>query len=448
MTAGSSQPPPTLEALSSEKERVLARCADLEQALLDSLRELVRIPSVAPTYPGEERETWIGGEGSVSAALAAVYRQIGCEVEMIGGPGRENVVGLLRGAGGGKSLALNGHVDVVPPGNDEDWRHPPFSGQLADGRVWGRGSADMKGGLAAQAFAAKAVVESGVRLRGDLILEAVVGEEVMAHEIGASAVLERGYLTDVAVVGEPSACSGGLAVMPATAGLLWFSVSVEGKLAHPALRGETIHPSRRNSSGAVNAIDEAFEVYRALRELEDEWARSRQHELFSPGDFGLLPGIITGGPGALEVPFLLSDRATIEYCCLHSPGDDAVDVRAEIEDQIARLSHRRSWLRAHPPQIEWKLEWPAANVPADHPIVSAVARSHQTAGNGIATTAGFRGVSDATWFLQRGIPAIIYGPGAVSAAHAANENVAVEQVLQACRTYALLILDWCGLASE
>ena len=167
-------------------DAVLARVDALERELVEALSAAVRIESVNPKYPGQVYDDVVGGEGEVGAFVGEIYRSIGCEVDLFAvEPGRENAVGVLKGQGGGRSLIYNGHTDVVPPGDPANWTSgSPFSGKIAGDRVWGRGATDMKSGILAQAFAARALVESGVKLQGDLILEAVVGEEVMDHECG------------------------------------------------------------------------------------------------------------------------------------------------------------------------------------------------------------------------------------------------------------------------
>ena len=137
--------------------------------------------------------------------MARVYEQAGAEVEVFAlEEGRDNACGVVRGAGGGRSLLYNGHIDVVPPGNPDLWTDDPFSGERRDDRILGRGSTDMKAGVLAQAYAAVALQRAGVRLQGDLTMVAVVGEEVGDHERGTTATIERGYRADVAVISEPS----------------------------------------------------------------------------------------------------------------------------------------------------------------------------------------------------------------------------------------------------
>src|SRR5437764_6826569 len=159
------------QAVASELgERVFAEVQAGREELLEAISQAVQIPSVNPRYPGQVYDDVVGGEGRVSQLVGEVYRQMGAEVDVFGiEAGRENAVGVIPGAGRGRSLIYNGHVDVVPAGRPENWRHDPFSGRIEDGRIWGRGSTDMKAGVLAQAFAARALARSGVRLCGDLI---------------------------------------------------------------------------------------------------------------------------------------------------------------------------------------------------------------------------------------------------------------------------------------
>ena len=166
------------------------------------------------------------------------------EVERADGMG---VAGVLGGGTGGLSLIVNGHVDVVPPGDESNWRFPPWQGTVSDGRVYGRGALDMKGGLCCALYAAKAIHDAGVRLPGKLIIESVIGEE--DGGVGTLAAIERGYRADGAIVVEPTE----LIVAPAQAGALNFRVTVPGLAAHGCIREE-----------GVSAIEKFVPIYESL----------------------------------------------------------------------------------------------------------------------------------------------------------------------------------------
>ncbi len=435
------------------RETVLARVDALARELVETLSRAVQIESVNPKYPGQVYDDVVGGEGEVAKLVAEVYRGIGCEVDLFAiEPGRENAVGVLKGAGGGRSLIYNGHTDVVPPGDPANWRSgSPFSGRVDPDRVWGRGSTDMKGGVLAQAFAARALVEAGVRLRGDLILEAVVGEEVMDHECGVTATVERGYVADAAVVSEPSSPPDPLAVVPVSPGLLWFSVTVPGKASHASMRAHTFRAGGLGAEVAVNAIDKGVDMYLALRRLEDEWGQTKRHPLFPPGHFTIHPGVVTGGPKGVLVPFFISEFMTFEYCCWYHPDEDPEDVKREIEEHVQRAAQLDPWLREHPPVVEWKLNWPAFSVDPEHPICIAVGDAHDVAAAGTRFAGrpavnGFAAVEDASFLNLGGVTAISYGPGDLRVAHADDEYILIDELVTACKTYAILALGWCEVA--
>jgi acetylornithine deacetylase/succinyl-diaminopimelate desuccinylase-like protein len=290
------------------------------------------------------------------------------------------------------------------------------------------------------------VAESPVpsRLRGDLVLEAVVGEEMMEHELGTSACIARGYRADAAVVAEPSGPPDRLAVVPVTSGILSFTLAVEGKATHATMRGETITAGGYGAEVGVSAIDKAFDLYAALRELERRWAETKRHPLYRPGHFAIYPGVVVGGPTSGLVPFFIADAARIEYVVIHHPGEDAADVRAEIERHVERAAGTDPWLREHPPTVTWNHAWPQSVVADDHPIVAETAAAHTRASGEAARLRGFAAVDDAAFLTAAGIPAITYGPGDLRVAHAVDEHVEVAELATAARTYALLAASWCG----
>jgi len=435
--------------------KVLTEVDELQGELVEAVSAAVRIESVNPKYPGQVYDEVVGGEGEVSRFVSKFYGDLGCEVDLFAvEPGRENAVGVWKGASGGRSLIFNGHVDVVPPGNPENWTSgPPFSGRIDNDRIWGRGSTDMKGGVLAQAFAALAVKRAGFRLEGDLILEAEVGEEVMDHECGTTAIFERGYTADAAVVSEPSAPPDPLAIVPVTPGLWWFAVTVRGKATHASMRGETFRAGGLGPEVGVNAIDKGVQIFNAIRQLEDQWGQTKKHPLFAPGHFTIHPGVVTGGPTGVLIPFVVSEFMTIEYCLWYHPEDDPEDVKREVEDHVATAAQLDPWLREHPPELEWKLNWPASVVSPDHPICAAIATAHEAAAEGtrfagLPPIRGFAAVEDTAFLNIAGVPAVSYGPGDIRVAHADDEHVLLDELLTATKTFALLAMTWCDYRPE
>jgi acetylornithine deacetylase/succinyl-diaminopimelate desuccinylase-like protein len=175
----------------------------------------------------------------------------------------------------GKSLIFNGHVDVVQPGDARSWSDGnPFSGRIDGGRVYGRGACDEKGGVIGQALAAVALRRAGVVLKGDLILESVVGEEVMDHDAGADAVTRAGFRADAAIVSQPTAPPVTLAVVPITPGLLCLGPNVIGKAVHSSVRDEQIRAGGQGAAVGVNAIEKGVYLLNMIQRVEEEWGQS------------------------------------------------------------------------------------------------------------------------------------------------------------------------------
>ena len=435
-----------LEYIETHREQITQTCADL-----------VRKQSVNPNYPGIDGEEVIGGETDCNEYLAELFEAIGCDIDLWeGAPRRHNLVGTLKGAGGGRSLALNGHVDTVPVTQPERWGHSgPLSGAIEGDRVWGRGACDMKGGLTSQLWAAKALVDCDVKLEGDLLLQSVLGEETMDHEIGTSNVVHRGHRADAGIVTEPSAPPGSLNVVPVTPGLLWMALTVRGKASHASVRDELIRAGGRGIEIGVNAIEKGVILLQALQRLEEHWGQSKAHPLFRPGHFTIHPGVITGGPEGILVPFLFSEFCTIEYSIWYPPQEDVKRVQHEIEDYVMAASQLDPWLKDNPPSFDWKLHWPPAQTDVEHPVVETmlqadtdVRREPAHIGAPESRIHGFCAVCDAAFLNAQGIPSVIYGPGSVLVAHAVDEHVEINELVHAAKGLAVAAMRWCGVVAN
>lgn len=427
------------------KQGILSAVENLKDELVQLVSDLVKMPSINPTYPGVKREDVIGGESKVNEFLKPVMESIGLKTDLWEEEaGRANLVGHYRGSGGGKSLIFNGHVDVVPPGPEEQWiGGSPWSGKVANGKIWGRGSCDMKGGNAAALIAFKALLNAGYRPKGDIFFETVVGEEMMNTEAGTGATIKRGYKADAAIVVEPSAPPYRLGIIPASPGLFYMVCTVKGKAVHASMRNELIRAGGGGSKVGVSSIDKILIIYEGLRKLEEEWGQTKLHPLFTrPGHFTLHPGVITGGPSGA---FVISDESRLEYSIWHAPQDSEEQVRREVEEQIARFVQTDPWLRENPPKVEWLLWWPPYEVPIDALICKTVATAYKTALGSDPQYYGFAAVNDATFLNQAGIPAITIGPGDIRVAHAPNEFVEIDELVDAAKIYALAIVEWCGI---
>jgi acetylornithine deacetylase len=350
--------------------------------------------------------------------------------------GRPITVGTLVGAGGGRSLIVNGHIDVVNSGDPSLWSVPPFSGEIRDGRIIGRGALDMKGGIAAAMFAVRALRACGVELAGDLIFEVVTDEETCA--MGTIAAIARGYRADAGLVPEPS----DMKLWVATRGILHGKIRLEGRSAHAE-----INQPPWEEGGGVNAIEKAADVIEALRELTREWTgrADQQHPLL--GEPAIHPTLIRGGTFVANIP----ESCELGINTTYLPGNaDASGFgsapRAEIEAALARLGEDDAWLRAHPPVVEWATDYPPAEIDPGAPVID-VARA-------VASELGFQsrveGLDSAydgallTAFADTPSPA--WGPGDTALAHTTDESIGIDELALAARAYARAIVSWCGEA--
>ena len=373
------------------------------------LRELVRAdsrnPSLVPNAPGER---------AVARVLADVLRAWGMKPQIVdAAPGRPNVIARLGAASGGRSLILNGHLDVV---GVEGMIHEPFAALERDGKLYGRGSADMKGGVAAMCAAAVRAADAGT-LRGEVIITAVADEEWSS--IGTKALVESGIRADAAIVTEPTR----LAIMPAHRGFIWFTITVHGRAAHGS----------RYDLG-VDAIRLAGLLLGELDALDAGPLAARTHPLL--GRASLHASTIEGGLGMSTYP----DRCVLRVERRTLPGESPELAREQIEAACARVRARRPEFRA---DITLDLAQGPSDVAVDAPIVRALEASIAAEG-GTAGLAGMTAWTDAALLNDAGIPAICYGPGDIGLAHAAEEYVPLDEVEEATSVMARLVGAWCG----
>lgn len=370
-------------------------------------RELVRVdsrnPSLAPDAAGEKQ---------AALALARRLEEWGFSVDMHdAAPGRPNVVARA-GSRSARSLMLNGHLDVV---GVEGMAHPPFGADERDGRLYGRGAADMKGGLAAMCAAAARAASRGIA--GEVIVAAVADEEHTS--MGTRELLRRGVRADAAIVGEPT----GLAIMPAHKGFAWLEIEVRGRAAHGS----------RYEIG-VDAILDGGIVLEELATLERDTLPARSHPLL--GRPSLHISTIEGGTGWSTYP----DRCVIRVERRTLPGENASDPLAEVRAAIARARERRPSLEASARLV---LSQSPSDVPSHAPIVRALSDSVAACGERV-TVSGMTAWTDAALLNEAGIPAICFGPGDIALAHAAEEWIDTGEIERATEVLDSLISRWCN----
>jgi acetylornithine deacetylase len=342
------------------------------------------------------------------------------------------LVGKLPGAGEGKSLILNGHYDVVPLGLVENWKRDPWKGEILDGRIYGRGTNDMKGGIAAMIKAVDFIRRAGLTLMGDVTVQTVPEEE--ASCMGTLSACQRGYKADAAIITEPTNMRIGTAVR----GHMGGSVTVRGRAGH----AEQPQP-HFSAGGAVNAISKAMRILQGMEEATEQWRTQpdKQHPLVPPDH--MIPTVIDGGEWSVTYP----EKVTIRFDCMFVPGTQ--DKRGEIEEKLAAVAENDPWLRENPPELrighgpkeEW---WYAAEVSEDEAIVQ-VARG-ALADCGIEPELmGFGTLTDCIHLINyASVPTINLGPD-IESAHMSDEYVTVEQLVELTKTLALTIMRWSGV---
>jgi acetylornithine deacetylase/succinyl-diaminopimelate desuccinylase family protein len=429
---------------------VVDAVAASEAQLQDLLRDLVafRTESQAKeaTHFPEEARRCVGYVGDFLAALGFEIDSwdVGPSATF---PAHPLIVARLPGSGGGRSLAVNAHVDVVPVGDGSSWSQDPFGGAVVDGRLYGRGATDMKGGLAAAMWAAKVALEQGLRPRGDIVFHVVSDEEVVGN--GTREIVERAPACDVTLSVEPTE----LRLCAAEGGLVHFRIEVEGVEAHASTRYLSVHAGGKGGGG-VNAIEKTIKLVVALQELEQQWANSKSHPILPAGYNTLGPGIIVGGPGGGSDGRLnlFSNAGTspnycsVEYNMWFYPDESFDDVRAEVEEVVDAVCRTDPWLREHPPRFTWKLGqiyFPPLDLSLEHPAVTTLAGCLREVGLD-AAPAGFGAATDLAWYGERRLPGIICGPGRLAQCHVADEYLDTEQLLLAAKVYAQMLIAWCG----
>jgi acetylornithine deacetylase len=371
-------------------------------------RALVRVdsrnPSLAAGAPGE---------GECAALLRSVLDAWGFRTEVHeAAPGRPNLVARIGEARGGRSLMLNGHLDVV---GVDGMVHAPFDAEERDGRLYGRGSADMKGGIAAMCAAALRAVQQGIR--GEIVVAAVADEEY--ESLGTRALLERGVRADACVVTEPTR----LALMPAHRGFVWLEVEVTGRAAHGS----------RWDIG-VDAIRHAGLLLAELDRVDAEELPRHTHPLLGRGS--LHASLIEGGIGMSTYP----DRCLLRLERRTIPTELASDVVGEVRRACAAVRARRPSFSA---EVRLLVAQGPSDVAPDAPLMRGLEAAVRASGETVRVE-GMSAWTDAALLNEAGVPAVCFGPGDISLAHAAEEYIPLDEIDRAATVLTAFARSWCG----
>ncbi|UOQ48620.1 peptidase [Gracilibacillus caseinilyticus] len=341
--------------------------------------------------------------------------------------GSPNVVGVLPGSGGGHSIMLNGHIDVVPAGDLDPWEDDPFSGKVKDGKLFGRGATDMKGGNLALIIALETIKEMNLTLKGDIIFCSVIEEE--SGGSGTLSAIEKGYKADVALIPEPSQ----MKIFPKQQGSNWFRLKVKGISAHGGTRYE-----------GVSAIDKGVLVYQTLLELEKKRNDRITDPLYAdnPIPIPLNVGSFKGGYFPSAVP----DHVEIEGRYGIAPGETIEEARQEFEDTLANLAEKDPWFQKHPVEVEWfGLRLPPGDCPLNHAFMDVLKATYTSIKQEEPVIAGSTWGTDGGLLTQAGdIPSVIFGPGTTSMAHFANEYIELDKIFETAEIITHAIIEWCN----
>jgi acetylornithine deacetylase len=341
--------------------------------------------------------------------------------------GSPNVVGVWRGTGGGRSIILNGHMDVVPAGDPAQWRDDPFSGKVEDGKLYGRGSTDMKGGIASLLLAVQALQELGVRLKGDVIVQSVVEEE--SGGAGTLAAILKGYKADAALIPEPT----NMRMFPKQQGSMWFRIEVKGISAHGGTRYD-----------GVSAIEKSMLAVEHIRELEQVRNARITDPLYArnPIPIPINIGVIQGGSWPSSVP----DTVKLEGRMGVAPEEELEQAKAEMAAWMERLKEKDAWFGEHPPALDWfGARWIPGSVDPGHELLRVLAGQYkEVLSREPPVEASPWGTDGGLLTKLGGTPCIVFGPGSTQAAHYPNEYVILDHVFEAAEIIALTLVHWCS----
>jgi acetylornithine deacetylase len=418
----------------SSRQKLLEKIDQSRDKAVAFLRDMVVIPSVT------------GDEAQIQKFLSNYMTRMGLDVDMWetdwealkkhpgyrpvdrGYEGRPNIVATWKGTGGGRSLLLNGHTDVIPVGGGEGWSDNPWSATIKNGRMYGRGTADMKSGVASHIMAVECLMAAGLRPRGDVYVNVVIDEEVSGH--GTLDTVIRGYKADAGISGETS----DLAVQPACIGRIWFEIEIHGKPAGIQKRYE-----------GISGIELGYKIVKAVADLEAKRVATVTHPLY-PNALDTLPCII-GSFSAGNYPSAFPANCLLKGSMGTVPGEDHEGVKRSLVDQIARAAAEDPWMKLHPPKVRFVgYDAEASEIPRDHAIVATVCKNYREITGRDPEISGRQGAAD-TRFLNRyaNTPTVIFGPGSTAVMHANDEYVSLDDYMTSIKVMALSICDWCGV---
>jgi acetylornithine deacetylase len=420
-------------ALSQLEVRLLQKVDSLRDDAVGLVQDLVKIPSIT----GEE----IKAQLFFAELLRKLKLNVDCcfptraELQMHpsfsddGLPLGERpvVIGHFPGKEkGARSLILNGHMDVVPVGDENLWTDGPWSGSVREGKIYGRGSCDMKGGLVSGLIAITALLKADCHPAGSVWIQSVIGEE--SGGAGTLAAVMRGYRADAAIVLEPTR----MAICPVGAGAATFRIKVQGRAAHGAARQE-----------GISAIEKFYVLLSAIQEFEGSRHSNFHHPLYKDGK--MVSPISIGKLQAGDWPSTVPETLIAEGRFGILPGENISSARKEFESTIQNAAEKDNWLQNNLPIVEWfEGQFESTETNLDSPVIEQLKEAHNEIHDRDPEIHGVPYGSDLRFFTNdANMPGVLYGPGDVRVAHALNEFVPIDEVISVAKTIALTIIRWC-----
>jgi len=416
-------------------ERISYEVEERKDELINLLTDLVAFSTVSP--PARNTDM-------IQKEIRSYLDDLGFKTDMWDVyPGDPNVVGILAGDSSENynSLIVNGHVDVAEVGDEDEWMTPPFTTQIKDSYIYGRGVADMKGGIASSLIAIKILKDLGIALKGDLQFQSVIGEEV--GEAGTLDCTEKGYSADFAVVVDTSDLH-----IQGQGGVITGWITIQSKVTyHDGIRSKLIHAG--GGVKGASAIEKMMKIISGLQELERHWAVTKSYEGFAPGSNTINPAVIEGGRHAA----FIADKCALWITVHFYPNEDYEEVIKEIEQHIHHVAAADPWLRDNPPQFKWggksMIEdrgeiFPSLEIDPSDPGTCCLSQSYEQLLEQKPTIGMSPTVTDAGWLGRAGIPTVIFGPGKLEEAHSVDEKVEIRQLLDFTKVLAVFIAKWCN----
>jgi len=433
--------------LTADERELVDGIAGRRDQIVELACELISYDTTSRAHPDEPARQ----ERALQTLLADRMRAVHAEVDLwepladdvtnhplsMGRPlsfeGRPQLAARVRGSGSGRSVMFNGHIDVVPASIGDGWTHDPFDPQVRDGRITGRGACDMKGGIAAMVTAAELLAEAGA-LAGDLVVCTNTEEE--SGGLGALACVRHGVAADFTIVPEPT----GLEVWPACRGSAYCAIEVPGRAGH----AEQEHAHWRDG-GAVNAIEKARHLLAGVDRLRAEW-RSRassHHSLLDAPDL-VATRLVADSGWDVTIP----DRAELTLGVLILPYQADADgwtqsVRREVEGYLRGWCDTDSWLAEHPLSFRWYAEVNPSETSVDADSVQALLGANGALGLPLTLGALGSWYDGATFALETGSPALMYGPRHIDWAHTVNEHVPIDDLVNCAQGLAIAAWRLC-----